>query len=520
MKNRPGAAFLRGIIALGSILAMTSCGPSVDLTGLGTGGNTNANGTGVGPVAGFGSVILNGVKYDDAGIDSASFIDPHGRTLAGLVAGMMAKITATGVNDVSGTGKATKVEVLRHVDGPLDDNGVTLATNRMVVMGQKVVVDTTTAFDGVAVAGLIDLAAIDNLAKAGNRPELEIHGIADNTGTIHATFIHMWFDDVVTGRDVQVKGTVANDNTAGKTFTLGAATVSYSTRPAGMGNGVFVEVKGTFRTTDNTVQATTVTVENPATGQATGDLVKAEGYVRRIVTGGAQLELLCADGSQLVNWSATTVAFEDGSAADLLAGIRVEVEGKRNFDNTVAAKVISFRKPSNVRMDTTVTVPALPSNSLKLFGATVAVNSLTQYEDSRDGLRTFGLAKILTGDTLRVSAFVDNSTGLDRIVASRVERIDAFSTNDRHILQGTVEVKTGGAFLRILGITVQTIPVTTEFLQADGTPFPGVTQNVRQANFFAAVVEGQTVVKARGSAGSSSAPMSANELQIQPTIEN
>ncbi len=192
---------------------MTSCGPSVDLSGLGTGGNTNANGTGVGPVAGFGSVILNGVKYDDAGIDSASFIDDHGRTLAGLVAGMMVKITATGVNDVSGTGKATKIEVLRHVDGPLDDNGVTLATNRMVVMGQTVVVDTTTVFDGVAVGGLIDLAAIDNLAKAGNRPELEIHGIADENGTIHATFIHMWFDDVVTGRDVQVKGTVANDNT-------------------------------------------------------------------------------------------------------------------------------------------------------------------------------------------------------------------------------------------------------------------------------------------------------------------
>lgn len=520
MRNRPCAAVLLGILALGSIFAMTSCWwPTVDLTGWGNGDNTDA--TGIGPVAGFGSVIVNGVKYDDTGIDGTTFFDDHGRTKAELRAGMLTRITATGGNDASGTGTATKIEVLRHVDGPLDDNGVTLATNRMKVMGQTVVVDTTTVFDDVAAGSLADLAAIDNLAKAGNRPELEIHGIADNTGTIHATFIHKWFDNVVTGRDVQVKGTVADDNVAGKTFTLGTSTVSYSiTRPSELRNGVFVEVRGTFRTADNTVLATTVTVEDPATGQTAGHLVKAEGYVKRIVAAGSQFELVGADGFQLINWSAGTVSFKDGVAADLSVGARVEVEGKRSLDATLAAKVISFRKPSNVRMDTTVTVPASPPNSIRLFGKTVYVNSLTQYEDSRDGLRTFGLANILTGNTLRVSAFLDNSTGADRIVASRVERIDAFSASDRHILQGKVEAKSMGAFLTILGIAVQTSSATTEFLQADGTPFPGATASVRQANFFAAVIEGRTVVKARGTAGSTSLPMTANEVQIQPAIDN
>jgi len=490
----------------------------VDLTFLDSGGNTD--GTGIGPVSGFGSVIVNGVRYDDAGIGGTGFFDGHARTKAELKAGMMVKITATGVDDASATGTATKIEVLRHVDGPLDDNGVTLATNRMQVMGQEVVVDTTTVFDDVVVGSLIELAAIDNLAKAGNRPELEIHGIADDTGTIHATFIRKWFDNVVAGRDVQVRGTVANDNAAGKTFTLGTSTVSYAVRPAGLDNDVFVEVKGTFRTTDNTVLATTVTVEDPATGQSAGDLVKAEGYVKRIVAAGAQFELVGADGLQSFNWSAGTTAFRDGAAADLLVGARIEVEGKRNIDNTVAVKEISFRKPGNLRMDTTVTVPSSPANSLRLFGKTVTVNVLTQYKDSRDGLRTFRLASILTGDTLRVSAFPDGSTGSDRVVASRVERIGAFPTGDRHILQGIVEVTSGGAILTILGISVQTFPGTTEFLQADGTPFPGATANDRQANFFAAVVEGQTVVEARGTAGSSTALMTANEVRIRPAIGN
>jgi hypothetical protein len=526
MKNRQGVAVLLGILALGSILAMTSCGSSVDLTGLN--GNGNTDGTGIGPVSGFGSVIVNGVKYDDAGIDNTTFFDGHGRTKAELAAGMMVKVTATGVNDVSGTGTATKIAVLRHVDGPLDDNGVTLATNRMKVMGQTVVMDTTTVFDNVVVGSLIDLSAIDNLAKAGMRPELEIHGIADDTGTIHATFIRKWFDNVVTGRDVQVKGTVANDNVTGKAFTLGAVTVSFAVRPAGLGNGVFVEVKGTFRTTDNTVLATTVTVADPASGQVAGDLVKAEGYVNRIVVPGAQFELVGADGLQLINWSTGTVAFKDGAAGEIFAGARVEVEGKRNLDKTVAAKEISFRKPGNIRLETAATAKTLPvgtqPGSLTLFGKTVFVNALTQYKDSRSvNLKTFHFNDIVaspsTGDTLRVSAYTDNSAGAARIIASRIERIDAIAT-DRHILQGVVEAKSGGALLTILGITSQTFPSTTEFLQADGTPFPGATVNVRQANFFAAVIEGQTVVKARGTAGSSSVLMTANEVRIQPRIDN
>jgi hypothetical protein len=525
MKNRQGVAVLLGVLALGPILAMTSCGPSVDLTGGSNGGNTD--GTGIGPVTGFGSVIVNGVKYDDTGIDNTNFFDDHGRNKSGLMTGMMVKVTATGVNDVSGTGTATKIEVLRHVDGPLDDNGVTLATNRMKVMGQTVVMDTTTVFDNVVAGSLIDLAAIDNLAKAGGRPELEVHGVADNTGAIHATFVHMWDNNIAAGRGVQVKGTVANLNLSNTAFTLGTVSVNISPPLAGLANGLFVEAKGTFQTSDNTVVAESVTIEDPTAGQGEGDLVKAEGYVNPIIAAGSQFELVSADGSQKVNWSAGTTAFKDGSAADLLAGARVEVEGKRNLDKTVAAKEISFRKPSNIRLEAVVTAKTPPagtqSGSLTLFGETVFVNALTQYKDSRDGLSTFNFDNILaqptSGDSLEVSAYTDNSTGTQRIIASRIARINAIATN-RNILQGVVESKAGGVNLVILGITVQISPGLTQFLQADGTPSPGATQNDRQANFLAAVTEGRTVVKARGTAGSPSVLMTANEVQIQPTIDN
>ena len=225
MKNRQGVVVLLGILALGPILAMTSCGPSVDLTGLGNGGNTD--GTGIGPVAGFGSVIVDGVGYDDSGIDNTNFFDDHGRTKAELEAGMMVAITGT-INGADGT--ADNITVLRHVDGPMDDNGVDLSTNRLKVMGQDVVVDTSTVFDN----GVTNLADLRTLQGANvNHPELEVHGSADNNGVIHATFIHKWADDRAAGRDVQVRGTVAGPPTA-TTFVIGRKTVDYRGAPGGL----------------------------------------------------------------------------------------------------------------------------------------------------------------------------------------------------------------------------------------------------------------------------------------------
>ncbi|HEY6096478.1 MAG TPA: DUF5666 domain-containing protein, partial [Candidatus Deferrimicrobium sp.] len=101
---------------------------------------------------------------------------------------------------------------------------------------------------------------------------------------------------------------------------------------------------------------------------------------------GSQFELIGADGLQLINWSAGTAAFKDGTAADLLPGARIVVEGKRNFDKTAAAKEISFRKPGNILLETVATAKSPPAGappgSMTLFGKTVFANALTQFKDS------------------------------------------------------------------------------------------------------------------------------------------
>jgi hypothetical protein len=245
--------------------------------------------------------------------------------------------------------------------------------------------------------------------------------------------------------------------------------------------------------------------------------MEVEGYVNRVVTPNASFELIGPNGVQTVTWTAGTTAFDGGLGTDIRAGVKVEVEGTRKPDKSLAATKIEIRRESNIKFETTVTNPQ-PS-SLTLFGVTVKVNALTQYKDSIsvNPQRTFGQADILVGNTLEVSAYLDNSTAPASIIATRVERIDPIAGTE-HILQGLVGNPTVNPTLTILGVTVTTTAGGTTFLQADETPFPGATPIEQQTAFFNSVIPGQTIVKARGQFNLGG--ILANEVQIEPTIAN
>jgi hypothetical protein len=500
------------VLVLLSLLAFASCGGGgPNLAGGGAGG------AGIGPVSGFGSVIVNGVRFDDAGIPAAQVLDERGRTKGDLKVGMMVAVSGS----IGGaSGRADNMAILRHVDGPMDDNGVDLASGGLTVMGQDVRVDASTVFDN-AIASLEDLRTL----QGGNirHPELEVHGASDDNGVIHATFIHKWADDRVTGRDVQVRGAVTGPITA-TTFAVGRKTVDYSGvaggLPAGVAAGSFVEVKGTLRAADNVLVASGVRLEDATGGQPSGALAEVEGFIIPAIVqagGSGSFALLGPIGVQTVTWTAGTTAFQGGAQADILAGVKVEVEGVRKADRSLAATRISFRRANNIRLESVAT--SVTAVSLALFGKTVKVNGLTQYEDSRDGLKTFGQANIAVNDTLKVSAFLDASTSPASIVAARVERIAAIDP-DRHILQGPVDSSIpGGPNLVILGdLTVLTSPGATVFLDAEGGA-------MSQAAFFQVLEDdrsaGRTsVVRARGNAPTPTVVMMANEVRIEPTGAN
>ena len=134
------------------------------LTGCGGGGSNVAGapgtgGTGIGvqgPITGFGSVIVNGTKYDDS--YASVYLDGAPSSSPYLRVGMVANISGS-LNTGGTSGRASRIDVWSIASGVVSAVDITGSTfsmfSKMGVIGSTFSTDTATSFDG-----LTDLTAI------------------------------------------------------------------------------------------------------------------------------------------------------------------------------------------------------------------------------------------------------------------------------------------------------------------------------------------------------------------------
>jgi hypothetical protein len=125
------------------------------LTGCGGGGGSNlagalpgTGGTGIGvqgPITGFGSVIVNGTKFDDSAasvyLDGLPFSSTHLRV--GMVANIRGSLDAGGTS-----GSATHIDVWSIASGVVDN--VDIPDSKFSMFGMDFSTDDATSFEGVA----------------------------------------------------------------------------------------------------------------------------------------------------------------------------------------------------------------------------------------------------------------------------------------------------------------------------------------------------------------------------------
>lgn len=221
------------LLAGAGAIVLPSCGG-------GGGGNAGVDtgGTGsfsAGRISGFGSgsVIVNGVRYENGGAritnaDAATVLRPRDLKLGMVVRVRAGATTAGGAGNLP-TASATEITVESLVKGPVESR---TAPDTLVVLGQTVKIDAATVFDGTTFAGIV----VGDL--------LEVSGFADAAGVITASRIES--EDA--SDEVRVRGAIANLDTAARTFTVGTATFDYSGAgvrlPAtALSNGLFVRVR-------------------------------------------------------------------------------------------------------------------------------------------------------------------------------------------------------------------------------------------------------------------------------------
>jgi Domain of unknown function (DUF5666)/FG-GAP-like repeat len=224
-------------------------GMSLTYGGVGQGGSGRIS---FGEITEFGSIFVNGIEYSTS---SANIIinGVAGRPESELRLGMAVRVEGS-INSDGKTGVANTVEFSGDIEATIDAAPVITGSRGTFTMyGIVIKTDSKTKYDNVS--GLAALAA-------GNA--VEVSGFFNaNDGSFSATRI----EKQPAFRKVELRGFTSN--VTATTFRLGPSLiVNYSAAelkdipPGGLTNGMYVEVKSTTQPSNNTLQATRVSVES------------------------------------------------------------------------------------------------------------------------------------------------------------------------------------------------------------------------------------------------------------------
>jgi len=283
--------------------------------GVGTEGTGTFASVGSGPITGFGSIVVSGVRYDDSSA-SVSDDDGNGSDRSKLALGMVVDVeggaVSTAADGVTLVSTATSVRTRRALLGPATDVAADGASLR--VLGQLVLVTADTTLGN----GLGTPAALAAL-PAGQL--LEVWGLYDASRTAWvATRIAL----APAGSTYCVSGPVATVD-GGQDFTIGSQKFAGST--AGLAAGTVVQLKlQAVQDSSSRWVVSTQRSDTPFSGERDGAGV--EGVVASVLS------------ASRFTVSGITV---DSSAAQVSGtvqpGARVQVRGKLSGGVLVATRV-------------------------------------------------------------------------------------------------------------------------------------------------------------------------------------
>jgi hypothetical protein len=288
------------------VLALTACGGGGSGGGTGGGITQTAQAYTSGVISGFGSVIVNGVRFDDS---QADVFDDAGQRHSrdDLKLGMQVDIDSGRVDRASAKAQAVRINFGSALVGPVQ--AVDLAGSRLTVLGQVVEVTGTTVFDDNLPGGL---AAI-TLGEV-----LEVHARLDSS---RGLYVASRLEDRSGALAYKLRGTVSGLNTSTQSFSLGGAVINYaslSPAPVGLADGQRVRVMLATVPVGGQWVATALKLSD----QRVEDRDEAE--VEGLVSAWTSATQFSVNGLPV---DASQASFPQGQTGVVL-GARVEVEGR------------------------------------------------------------------------------------------------------------------------------------------------------------------------------------------------
>ncbi|QDV09607.1 hypothetical protein Poly30_51650 [Planctomycetes bacterium Poly30] len=433
------------------LLLIAACSGGIS----GSGGQPT--GFSIGPIDGFGSVIVNGVRFESS---SATFTKDG-------VASSQSEFRVGQVIELSGdfgSRVASSVTYRSEIKGPVTSVTVTdptLGLGTLVVLGQTVRVNAQTVYDGTSLGSI----------STGNL--LEVSGPRTADGSVVATYL----EAKSLLPEYKVVGTATNATST--TFNIGGLSVNYSSAdtsdlPGGVvNNGDRVEAKtdpAGFSAPSSFV-ANKVEPANGPSGQS-GARLELEGYITNFAGPG---------DFRVLNFPVRTDSgtnFISGSAASLANNVKVQIKGSIAGDGVLRADSCEIQSSGAIRTEWEVESFDVGASTVTVLGVQWQIRSSTELEDdSSANVDPFTLADLNVGDLVQIRGFLDGTTP----VASRFERDDPQS--DARLRGPVTSVTIGGSFdFEILGTGIRSDGSTIHRDENDAV--------ISQSAFFAALSEG------------------------------
>ena len=306
-------------------------------------------GTGIissGVVTGFGSVVVNGSKFDT----SNAAIIINGEQIGvgdefvqdNLDIGRVVTVEGTGILDDINA-KAVRVIYNDNVRGPVESiREIDATTKEVVVLGQTVIVNVITEFkqtefDGIAVGDVV-----------------AISGYFDDTGFIRATFLEKTVDITTI---FEVTGFVESLDIGLKTFMINGLEIDYSSIANNLpqsipADGLFVEVEGELAV-GGEMLAMIIELADELDGDD-GDEVEIMGFVTEIISENGIIKFKIGNQEVHVDSDPEIVLYVDGDPSDIAPGQKLEAEGSL-VDGILVADGIEFWQPDQIEVEGVVT---------------------------------------------------------------------------------------------------------------------------------------------------------------------
>lgn len=384
-----------------------------------------------GPITQFGSIYVNGSKYeiDDAEVE---FVNNTGANE--LAIGMMVQVQADWKQQINGVFNAQKVTFDQQIEGPINTVAGHGDTTILTILGTTVVVTDDTAIDNSITNNFIPGSVVS------------VSGISNEKGQLQATYITLRTNVYRDGQQVEVENIVTAINELEQMINLDGIKVDVSKAKWKKGTletleiGVRIEVVGHYDANNNRIIANKVRVKENDLSLNKGNKL----ILDTIVTHYQSINQFRLNG---YTTNASAAEFLRGESQDLSNGVRIRATGYINIDGIFEVQTLRIKSKSNFAVKVQVNSVNSATGEIGFLSQVARTQSDTVYQSKlKAPNKYFSINDIKVDDWIEIQ-------GAEESGQLSINNLFALRNKQQMIIKGHVTTDNNKLFL--LGIEIQ-----------------------------------------------------------------